>query len=97
MYVALNALIVMLAGIVLSVVESVLQIVEHRADIYLEALSFVPVFAASWSFITVHRNGCVKTVFDEEEDVAAICSAAGSPKFFADFCVRKLQTLLGST
>ncbi|XP_028967478.1 ATP-binding cassette sub-family A member 1 [Galendromus occidentalis] len=82
----LNILLVLVAGFSFAILENIPQLIGDRADVYLKFLSFVPVFSATWSFLTVHRNGCVKSVFDEE-GIAAICSSPVIPKYISVFCV----------
>lgn len=65
-YMAINFVLAFLAGLVFSILESLRYALDGKADPYLYLLSFVPVFSASWSFATVYRNGCVKTVFDTD-------------------------------
>ena len=89
-YLAVNTLTVTTLAIVFGVIEKMLDIVGDRSDIYLHLLSFVPVFSASWGFITTHRNGCTKTLFDQLGE-REVCSRAFSDNFVRVFCGRECR------
>ncbi|XP_028967476.1 ATP-binding cassette sub-family A member 1 [Galendromus occidentalis] len=84
-YLTINFVATLLASVPLAILENLRAQIEGKADPYLYVLSFFPVFSASWSFATVYRNGCVKTVFDAV-GAEKLCSADYRAEIISKFC-----------